>query len=123
MRLATIASLGLAALALAACSHLPRVGTHTPGPGLGPGNLGAAGLANDSVDALRVAYGTPQLVRKESDSELWRYDGQNCAAFFFLDTVDGAQHVRFVETLPRGSGAPADGECLRTIRAKASATS
>lgn len=124
MRLRQTVSVLLLTFGAAACSMLPHPGTRTtPGPGLGPGNLGAAGLANDGVDALRAAYGTPQLVRKETDSELWRYDGENCAAFFFLYTVDGAQHVRFVETLPRGFDAPADANCLRNIRIKASATS
>lgn len=122
MTLRNIASTALLAASLAACSTSHQ--TLLPvGPGLGPNNLGAAGLANDGVTALRAAYGAPQLVRKETDSELWRYDGENCAAFFFLYAMNGEMHVRFVETLPRGNGAPADGNCLRSIRAKASATS
>ncbi len=33
---------------------------------------------------LRAAYGAPDFVRRETDSELWHYDGMGCAAFFFL---------------------------------------
>ena len=120
MHLSKIVLVSVLAVALAACAHQVA---HKPGPGLGPGNLGAAGLASDRVDALRTAYGNPQLVRKEDDSELWRYDGDNCAAFFFLYTMGGELHVRFVETAPRGRDAPADGECLKTIRARAGANS
>jgi hypothetical protein len=115
-----IAFVFLAAAALAACAHRPG---GPPVPGLAPGNLGRAGLSSDRVESLRTAYGQPQLVRKESDSELWRYDGTNCAAFFFLYTVNGALHVRHVETLPRGQGEPIDVNCLKSIRTRASATS
>ena len=106
------------AAALAACA-----GHHLPGPGLGPNNQAAAGLAGDQAQAVRAAYGNPQLVRKEADAELWRYDGDNCAAFFFLYTLNGELRVRFVETMPRGRDAPADAACLATIRAHAGATS
>jgi hypothetical protein len=104
---------------LAACAHR----AHPPGPGLGPNNQAAAGLSSDQAAAVRTAYGTPQLVRKEADAELWRYDGDKCAAFFFLYTLNGELRLRFVETIPRGADAPADGNCLKTIRARAGATS
>jgi hypothetical protein len=120
MRPASTACLILVAAALASCAAKP--GSRAL-PGLAPGNLGRAGLSSDRVESLRTAYGAPQLVRKEADSELWRYDGENCAAFFFLYTVDGALHVRHVETLPRGQGEPIDVNCLQKIRARASATS
>jgi hypothetical protein len=115
-----VAFVALVAALLASCQHRP--GTAVV-PGLAPGNLGRAGLVSDRADALRTAYGAPQLVRKEADAELWRYDGQNCAAFFFLYTVNGALHVRHVETLPRGQGEPIDVNCLKSIRSRASATS
>ena len=123
MRSSRVALAVAFALSVAACATGGHRIVHPPGPGLGPNNLSAAGLDSDQAEALRAAYGTPQLVRKEADSELWRYDGENCAAFFFLYTVDGLLRVRFVETLPRGSGAPADGQCLKSIRARAGATS
>jgi hypothetical protein len=122
MTFRTIVVLATCAAMLAACAHQPQVATR-PGLNLGPGNLGAAGLANDGVDSLRAAYGNPQLVRKEADAELWRYDGDKCSAFFFLYTVDGGLHVRFIETLPRGSDAPADANCLKAIRSRVAATS
>ena|SRR6185295_3231681 len=114
-----VACLAVVALTLAACQHRPVTMT----PGLAPGNLGRAGLSSDRVEAVRTAYGTPQLVRKEENSELWRYDGTNCAAFFFLYTIDGALHVRHVETLPRGRDEPIDVACLQGIRTRAHATS
>jgi hypothetical protein len=120
MTVTRVAFLVLAAAALASCAHKPGIALV---PGLAPGNLGRAGLSSDRVEALRTAYGTPQLVRKEVDSELWRYDGTNCAAFFFLYTVNGALHVRHVETLPRGQSEPIDLNCLKSIRTRASATS
>jgi hypothetical protein len=110
----------LVVAALASCKHRPGAAVL---PGLAPGNLGRAGLSSDRVEAVRTAYGAPQLVRKESDSELWRYDGDNCAAFFFMYTVNGALHVRHVETLPRGQSEPIDLACLKSIRSRASATS
>jgi hypothetical protein len=103
---------------LAGCAH--RVATTTS---LAPGNLGRAGLSSDRVESLRTAYGAPALVRKEADAELWRYDGANCAAFFFLYTINGALHVRHVETLPRGRDEPIDVACLQGIRTRAAATS
>ena len=113
----------VAALALLTAACATHRVAHVPGPGLGPNNLGAAGLASDRAEALRTAYGNPQLVRKEADSELWRYDGEGCAAFFFLYTMSGELHVRFVETMPRGADAPADAKCLKSIRMRAGATS
>src|SRR6185369_250309 len=54
------------------------------------------------AQSLRARYGAPDFVRQESDSELWRYDGDKCAAFFFLYRDGDALKIRYSETLPRG---------------------
>ena len=121
MTLCKAACVLLLAAALSACAG-HRLGGMA-GPGVGPAFLSNAGLSSDRVQALRAVYGTPQLVRKEADAELWRYDGDRCAAFFFLYTVEGDLHVRYVETLPHGRDAAADADCLKSIRTRAAATS
>ena len=73
--------------------------------------------------AVTSLYGKPVFVRKEKDSELWRYDGQNCAAFIFFYQEQAGMRVRHVETLPQGQGVMADAACLAGIKARASATS
>jgi len=67
------------------------------------------------AQSLRAAYGTPAFIRRESESELWRYDGMGCAAFFFLYAEGGTYRVRHAETSPRGQDAPADPDCLRSL--------
>ena len=64
---------------------------------------------------LRAAYGAPDFVRREMDSELWRYDGQDCAAFFFLYREGEIWRLRYSETMPRGRDMPADAACLSGI--------
>jgi hypothetical protein len=65
--------------------------------------------------SLRAAYGTPAFIRREPDSELWRYDGMRCAAFFFLYPEGGTYRIRHAETSPRGRDEPADPDCLRSL--------
>jgi hypothetical protein len=47
---------------------------------------------------------------------MWRYDGAQCRAFFFLYGERGAQSVRHVETLPAGATSAADPLCLTALR-------
>ena len=68
--------------------------------------------------SLRAAYGAPDFVRRERDSELWRYDGASCAAFFFLYRDGDALKIRYVETEPRGAMAPADPQCLASLNGR-----
>ena len=68
------------------------------------------------AQGLRARYGAPDFVRREMDSELWRYDGTGCHAFFFLYDKDGHKQVRHVETLPRGTVMAADDKCLSALR-------
>lgn len=65
--------------------------------------------------SLRSRYGTPDFVRREGESELWRYDGADCAAFFFLYREGGALKLRFSETMPRGKETPADPACVESL--------
>jgi hypothetical protein len=62
---------------------------------------------------LQAAFGRPAFVRKDGATEMWRYDGAACRAFFFL--YGGA--VRHVETLPHGVASAADSACLTALRA------
>jgi hypothetical protein len=74
---------------------------------------------NMPVSALQAAFGKPAFVRKDGATEMWRYDGQSCRAFFFLY---GAA-VRHVETLPHGAQGAADIGCLTALRASPPKTS
>jgi hypothetical protein len=70
---------------------------------------------------LRARYGAPDFVRQEMDSELWRYDGQQCAVFFFLYREGDAFRVRYSETLPRGMTMAADPTCVESLNGRAGA--
>ena len=74
---------------------------------------------NMPVSGLQAAFGKPQFVRKDGATEMWRYDGQSCRAFFFLY---GAT-VRHVETLPHGAQGAADMACLTALRVASPKTS
>jgi hypothetical protein len=73
------------------------------------------------AQSLRAAYGTPAFIRREPDSELWRYEGMMCVAFFFLYLDDGIYRIRHAETAPRGQDMPADPDCLRSLLVPAGA--
>ena len=66
---------------------------------------------------LRSLLGAPQFVRQDGASEMWRYDGASCRAFFFLQGPAGSQTVRHVETLPAGAASAADPLCLNALKA------
>ncbi len=73
---------------------------------------------NLQVAALQADFGKPAFVRKDGVTELWRYDGKDCRAFFFLYGTPLA--VRHVETLPHGRSEAADKACLTALRTPAS---
>lgn len=118
LRILTIAS--LCAL-LCACASGPKETSSdvalpaAPPPGEPPD------LAGINSQALRVAFGPPALVRKEGASEMWRYDGSGCKAFFFLYSNGAALAVKHVETLPRGPVMAADANCLAQLRIRPAA--
>ena len=74
---------------------------------------------NMPAAGLQAAFGKPAFVRRDGATEMWRYDGQSCRAFFFLY---GAT-VRHVETLPHGAQDAADMTCLTALRASPAKTS
>jgi hypothetical protein len=111
-----------AALALAGCAT-PKVA-----PPLVPGApptvaIPAApphgepeGYVNLPAAQLRTAFGAPAFVRHDGVTDMWRYDGTACRAFFFLYGDGAARAVRHVETLPRGTDSAVDPACLTALR-------
>jgi hypothetical protein len=116
--------------ALAGCKT-DNTGTATPASSstqpsghvalLSPPTAGS-GLVGWEANKILALYGKPAFVRKEAGSELWRYDGQRCAAFFFLYQDQAGLRVRHVETSPQ-QGAMGDAACLAGIKARAGASS
>ena len=102
---------------LAACATQPAKQTALPSPPSGePGNIAGMDAAH-----IRVAFGAPQFVRKDGQVEMWRYDGANCRAFFFMYPNGNSLAVKHVETLPRPNGAATDATCLQGLLAHAKA--
>ena len=69
---------------------------------------------NMAASGLQAAFGRPAFVRKDGSTEMWRYDGAACRAFFFLYGTPPA--VRHVETLPHGADSAADIACLTALK-------
>ena len=67
------------------------------------------------AQSLRAAYGAPDFIRRETDSELWRYDSRSCAVFFFLYREGNQLRIRYTETNPRGKDSSADADCMRAL--------
>jgi hypothetical protein len=111
------------ALVLTACAAKPRqppaapqADIPAPPPRGEPNeylNMGAAGL--------QAAFGRPAFMRQDGATQMWRYDGQACRAFFFL--YGQPLTVRHVETLPHGAQSAADPICLTALRASPAKTS
>ena len=76
---------------------------------------------NMATASLQAAFGKPAFVRKDGATEMWRYDGQSCRAFFFL--YGSPLAVRHVETLPHAARNAADMDCLIALRASPAKTS
>ena len=117
IRRLTIAGL----LLLAGCASQPA--PHSPAPSTAPipaapprGEPGA--YMNMSADGLKVDFGKPAFVRTDGATQMWRYDGAACRAFFFLYGAPLA--VRHIETLPHGRSEAADTACLNALRTPAS---
>jgi hypothetical protein len=119
-------SLAMCAAGLAGCQTdgagtAAPAGTSTHVALLTPPSAGS-GLVGWEADRIRGLYGKPSFIRKEKESELWRYDGQNCAAFFVLYQEQAGLRVHHVETYP-AQGAMGDAACLAGIKSRAGATS
>lgn len=76
---------------------------------------------NMAANRLQAAFGKPAFVRKDGATEMWRYDGANCRAFFFL--YGSPAVVRHVETLPHGRESATDMACLTALRSSPPKTS
>jgi hypothetical protein len=76
---------------------------------------------NMASTSLQAAFGKPTFVRKDGATEMWRYDGANCRAFFFL--YGTPPMVRHVETLPHGAQSAADIDCLTALKSSPAKTS
>ena len=122
IRRVTVLSLALLAGACAAKAPQspppqPTVASIPPPPPRGePGpwfNMAATGI--------QAAFGKPAFVRKDGATEMWRYDGAACRAFFFL--YGSPLTVRHVETLPHGPQSAADTGCLAALQASPAKTS
>ena len=81
----------------------------------------APGMVDDV--SLRAQLGAPDFVRKEDQSELWRYDGQNCALFAFLYRDTASLKLRRMETVPAGAGGEPDQACVTSLKARGRPTS
>ncbi len=109
-----VSALGVCLL-LGACASQPPSPATVPLPPPPPSGE-PAGLIGLSANDLRATFGAPSFVRKENGTEMWRYDGKDCRAFFFLYAKDNAQAVRHVETLPHGRDSASDSTCLEFLR-------
>jgi hypothetical protein len=113
------------ALCLTACATSPAA-DGTPAPALignifrlpsrqpAPAPVNPPRIGEDET-ALRAEYGEPDFVRNETESELWRYDGEACALFLFLYREQGALKMRHAETTPAGENGAMDIDCLRSV--------
>lgn len=124
-------SLGLlAVLLLAGCTTQSKPAPAPPPPPAAPSiPIPAAppygeplGYEDMLSTQLRERFGSPAFVRHDGRSEMWRYDGAACRAFFFLYGEGKDSVVRHVETLPRGATSAADPACLAALRASAKTT-
>jgi hypothetical protein len=69
--------------------------------------------------SLRARYGEPDFIRRERETELWRYDGAACSIFFFLYRESDVLKLRYSETNPRGMNMAADPRCIESLSARA----
>ncbi|HEX4026090.1 MAG TPA: hypothetical protein VHX18_00625 [Rhizomicrobium sp.] len=122
IRHVTVLSLALLAGACAAKAPqqpAPRPGTASIPPA--PPRGEPAPYINMGASGLQAAFGRPAFVRKDGVTEMWRYDGAACRAFFFL--YGSPLMVRHVETLPHGAESAADLACLTALSAAPAKTS
>ena len=118
------AFLGLALLA-AGCAGQPASRPGFPPPAAtipaAPPRGEPGQYTNMPAQGLEAAFGRPAFVRKDGATQMWRYDGAACRAFFFLYGAPLA--VRHVETLPHGKAEAADIGCLTALRISPAKTS
>jgi hypothetical protein len=116
-----VAALSVALLAAACAARTPVPRTQASTIPAAPPRGEPGPYINMQGASLQAAFGRPAFVRKDGATEMWRYDGQACRAFFFLYGAPLA--VRHVETLPHGSQSAADMACLTALRVSPAKTS
>jgi hypothetical protein len=114
------------ALLTAACAAKPPQAPPPPQPSPAsippPPPRGEPGpWFNMAATSLQAAFGKPAFVRKDGATEMWRYDGSACRAFFFL--YGAPLTVRHVETMPHAADSAADIACLTALQASPAKTS
>jgi hypothetical protein len=102
---------------LGACATQPIQQASLPSPP--PSSREPGNIAGMDASRIRVAFGDPQFVRKDGQVEMWRYDGANCKAFFFMYPRGDSLAVKHVETMPRPDNATTDSTCLQGLLAHA----
>lgn len=128
--------LASSALVLAACtSNLPRLTTMADSPqGGAPARAAAkpptaAQLAAVNVTVpspkelmgkgpgdLRKTLGTPSLLRKEGDAQVWQYAGTSCVVFLYLyDNAAGKPEVSYLDARAKSDGAVEVAPCLDDV--------
>ncbi len=100
----------------------PMTGTPAPVVEAPPQPAPAPAPVPGEGAAIRARYGAPDFIRREMDTELWRYDGQRCAVFFFLRRDGNVLRLRYTETLPQGVDMAADPACVAALDQRATAT-
>ena len=119
----------LSALTLAACATappppaaeplaVPRIVPVILPPSLQPLPVQPPPTGTEAA-GIRAEYGPPDFVRREIDSELWRYDGPACALYVFLYREADTYVLRHLETMPSAPDGGADPACLASVRARA----
>lgn len=108
-------------LALAACGTTATPPPQTSAIPAAPRRGEPGQYLNMGGVALQAAFGKPAFVRRDGATEMWRYDGTACRAFFFL--YGSPLAVRHVETLPHGRDQAADMGCLTALRTAVPRTS
>ncbi len=109
-----VSILGICAFAAACAARPPQADRVALPPA--PPRGEPASTEGMSAASLKLAFGAPAFTRKDGGTELWRYDGTACRAFFFLYPEANGLVVRHVETSPRPVDAAADPACLNALR-------
>lgn len=107
--------LGLCFLA-GACAHRPDNAVDDdfiPEPAPVGGQMKP--LSQFSAEELTRRYGTPNFVRKEPGSEIWRYDAGACRVFFFFYPQNGGLRIRQMESTPPGKPGHVSRNCFNAL--------